>query len=301
MLNDEKKQDSAIILMKKSGARGNDDQITQSLGMRGLMARSYNYSMNANKGVVKDTIEIPVIHSFVEGLTASEYFSSSYGARKSMVDTALKTSKSGYITRKLVDSCQDVIVVENDCGSHKGIVVHALTNADGQVIESLSDRIIGRYTAKAVESIVGKDELITAKIAEKIEKAGIKEVEIRSPITCQCKNGVCAKCYGIDLATNEEVKIGTTVGVIAGQSMGEPVTQLNLRSKATGGAATGVQLSQGYERVKQILDVVKIKENEKSLIAKKAGVVQEITNVFSEDRKEITNVNIVVDSEVYSV
>jgi DNA-directed RNA polymerase subunit beta' len=272
-----------IIQLNKSGARGNLSQYTQMLGMRGLMVRSYNYSLaSKNSGaVVKDIIEQPVLNSFVEGLNISDFFNSAYGARKSMVDLALKTSKSGYMTRKLVDSAQDVIITTDDCGTEEGVFLTPIKNAEGQIIVKLSELIAGRYASADVvhnsETFVKNGELITQEIAKKIEAAGVKGVEIFSPIKCKCKHGICKKCYGIDLATNEPVKLHTAVGVIAAQSLGEPVTQLNMNSKHSGGVASGGQISQGYERIKQLFDIVEPKEHELAVLTEYDGKVTSIT------------------------
>jgi DNA-directed RNA polymerase subunit beta' len=280
IIDSPEQQDQSIIIMNKSGARGNISQFTQLIGMRGLMAKSYNYTLNEGQ-VIRDTIEIPVKTSFLEGLSVSEYFNASYSARKAMADTALKTSKSGYMTRKLVDSSQDVVIVSDDCGTTKPLVVSAILNKEGQIIESLAERIEGRYTISAIKSgnkiIVPADTMISKEQAIAIEKEGIQTVEIRSPIHCNCKNGVCKKCYGKDISTNSLVEMGATVGVVAGQSLGEPVTQINMNTKHTGGVSGGTQIAQGYERLKQLLDVINPKEFEKAAIAPLAGKVISIT------------------------
>jgi DNA-directed RNA polymerase subunit beta' len=283
IINDENNKFNSVILMNKSGAVGALPQFTQMVGMRGLMLKSYNYNLaknNKDSKIIKDTIESPVLSSFHEGLTISEYFNSAYGARKSMVDTALKTSKSGYMTRKLVDCAQDVIVREDDCGTKIGIIVSAITNDENQIIEKISERIIGRTSVNDIkvknEVIVAANEIIDQAMAKKIENAGITSVEIFSPIKCNCKNGICKKCYGIDISTKKSIENNMPVGVIAAQSLGEPVTQLNMRAKATGGVAGGVQIAQGYERIKQLFDVVSPKEHELAQIAENNGIVTSI-------------------------
>ncbi|GMO15512.1 MAG: DNA-directed RNA polymerase subunit beta' [Mycoplasmoidaceae bacterium] len=289
IISDPNNANQSVIYMNKSGARGNLSQFTQMIGMRGLMAKSVNYS-NSESSVIKDTIENPILNSFFDGLTIMEYFNASYGGRKSMVDTALKTSKSGYMTRKLVDCAQDVIVKEDDCGATSGIIVSAIKNEQGQVIEKLSERIAGRTSVGKVKDgskvLVEENQLITSEIAKEIEKAGIQEVEVYSPIKCKCKHGICKKCYGIDISTNKVVSINTPIGIIAAQSIGEPVTQLNMRAKATGGVAGGVQIAQGYERIKQLLDVVDPKESELARISEGDGSVKEIEQ--TSDYKIIT-------------
>jgi DNA-directed RNA polymerase subunit beta' len=282
ILSDPSNQDQSIIYMNKSGARGNLSQFTQMLGMRGLMSKSVNYSQSANSksNIIKDTIENPVLNSFFDGLSIMEYFNAAFGGRKAMVDTALKTSKSGYMTRKLVDSAQDVVVSEDDCGTTSGIVVSAIKNEQDQIVEKLSERIVGRVSVNEIKHdgnvLVAANELITADIAKKIEKSGIEEVEIFSPIKCTCKHGICKKCFGVDISTNKIIEKFTPIGIIAAQSIGEPVTQLNMRAKATGGVAGGTQIAQGYERIKQLLDVVDPKENELAKMAEGDGVIKSI-------------------------
>jgi DNA-directed RNA polymerase subunit beta' len=281
ILGDVKNCDQSIIYMNKSGARGNLSQFTQMLGMRGLMSKSVNYSdAKSNSNIVKDTIENPILNSFFDGLNIMEYFNACYGGRKAMVDTALKTSKSGYMTRKLVDCAQDIIVGSDDCGTTTGIVVSAIKNDQGQIVEKLSERIAGRTSVSTIavnnQIFVNANELITTEIAKKIEQAGIDEVEIFSPIKCKCKHGICKKCFGIDISTNKVVSLNTPIGIIAAQSIGEPVTQLNMRAKATGGVAGGAQIAQGYERIKQLLDVVDPKETELARIAEGDGTIKAI-------------------------
>jgi DNA-directed RNA polymerase subunit beta' len=283
VMNSPENQDNSIVIMAKSGARGNVSQFTQLMGMRGLMSKSYNYDQKSESRVIKDTIEIPIKHSFVEGLSISEYFNSSYGARKGMADTAMKTSKSGYMTRKLVDAAQEVIVTEEDCGTAKGLVVAALEDQkDGIVIESLGDRIANRFAFEDIENpkthevIVRTNEIITPEAAAKIEKLGIKEVTIRSVLHCSAKTGICQKCFGNDLTTNKPIEIGTAVGVIAAQSIGEPGTQLTMRTFHTGGAAGGANITQGFERLKQLFDMVPPKEWELATISDIKGTVKTI-------------------------
>jgi DNA-directed RNA polymerase subunit beta' len=261
-------QNNSIVVMAKSGARGNVSQFTQLMGMRGLMSKSYNYDQKNKSRVIKDTIEIPIKHAFIEGLSISEYFNSSYGARKGMADTAMKTSKSGYMTRKLVDAAQEVIVAEEDCGTVRGLIVEAIydTKEGGKPIESLADRIANRFAMddvmhpKTKEVLVRRNEIITNDMADYIESVGVKRVEIRSVLHCQSENGICQKCFGNDLTTNKPIEIGTAIGVIAAQSIGEPGTQLTMRTFHTGGAAGGSNIAQGFERLKQLFDMVPPKE-----------------------------------------
>ncbi|MCL2847543.1 MAG: DNA-directed RNA polymerase subunit beta' [Firmicutes bacterium] len=240
-----------INMMSVSGARGSMKQIAQLSGMRGLMTNPQG-----------ETLETPVRSSFREGLSVLEYFISSHGGRKGLADTALKTAESGYLTRRLVDVSQDVIVREEDCcseGEPKGFITSAIMEGD-QMIESLHDRIVGRYTAadvihpKTKEVIVPLGEMITDKTASAIESAGIKEVSIRSVLSCKSKYGVCAICYGRDMAASTKVKIGEAVGIIAAQSIGEPGTQLTMRTFHTGGVASADDITRGLPRVEDLFE-----------------------------------------------
>jgi DNA-directed RNA polymerase subunit beta' len=223
-----------IFIMADSGARGSKQQIKQLAGMRGLMAKPSG-----------EIIETPITSNFREGLTVLQYFISTHGARKGLADTALKTADSGYLTRRLVDVSQDVIVTMDDCGTPRGIEVSVIIEG-GEIIESLRERILGRVAAEDIkdpftgETIVGKDEEIKEEYAEVIENAGIEKVKIRSLLTCEAKWGVCAKCYGRNLATGSVVELGEAVGVVAAQSIGEPGTQLTMRTFHIGGAASRV-------------------------------------------------------------
>ncbi len=231
---------NSIYMMFDSGARGSKEQIRQLAGMRGLMAKPQK---NAAMGG-QDIIENPILANFKEGLSILEYFISTHGARKGLADTALKTADAGYLTRRLVDVAQDVIINEVDCGTLRGIVATALKKSD-EVVETLRERILGRTSVHDVvhpetgEMIIETGDQIDHFSADKIEAAGIEELEIRSVLTCESKRGVCAKCYGRDLATAKLVQDGLAVGVIAAQSIGEPGTQLTLRTFHTGGAAGG--------------------------------------------------------------
>ena len=281
-----------ISMMSDSGARGNISNFTQLAGMRGLMAAP-------NGGMM----EIPVISNFREGLSVLEMFMSTHGARKGMTDTALKTANSGYLTRRLVDVAQDVIVREEDCGTDRGLVVSAITEGT-DMIEPLFDRLVGRYTQKTVkdpetgEVIVPRGVLMDEDMAQKIVDAGVKEVTIRSAFTCDTKHGVCKKCYGRNLATGEEVEIGEAVGTIAAQSIGEPGTQLTMRNFHTGGVAGGDDITQGLPRVQEIVEA----RNPKGLavISEVDGTITAIDENPAEHTKEIT-VEGNIDTRTYSV
>ena len=254
-----------IWMMANSGARGSMKQIRQLAGMRGLMSDPSGR-----------TIELPVKSNFREGLSVLEYFISSHGGRKGLADTALKTADSGYLTRRLVDVSQDVIVREQDCGDTHGVYVTAIT--DGvSTIEKLSDRIDGRFTIEPVvnpqtgEVIVEADTMISSDKAVEIEKAGITKVLIRSVLTCKTRHGVCAKCYGKNMASGNPVKLGEAVGIIAAQSIGEPGTQLTMRTFHTGGVATGDDITQGLPRVEELFESRKPKGQ--AVIAEQAGKV----------------------------
>ena len=252
-----------IKMMATSGARGSKQQIRQLSGMRGLMTNPSG-----------KTIEIPVKASFREGLNVLEYFISSHGGRKGLADTALKTADSGYLTRRLVDVAQEVIIKEEDCfaangETPKGIKVYAIKNKQktglDEVIECLADRIAGRYPVhdiidpKTKEVIVKANEMISESDAKRIEKAGVESVEIRSVLTCRSKNGVCAKCYGANMANGKPVGIGEAVGIIAAQSIGEPGTQLTMRNFHSGGVAGGDDITQGLPRVEELFEARKPK------------------------------------------
>lgn len=307
IMKDPKNSRNSVVIMADSGARGNVSQFTQLLGMRGLMSKSFNYDQKNKNRTIRDTIEVPIKHSFLEGLSISEYFNSSYGARKGMADTAMKTSKSGYMTRKLVDAVQEITITEDDCGTTKGLVVEAIRDTkDQSIIESLSSRIANRfamadvYNPKTNEVLVYKDQIITPEMAEKIEDLGIKQVEIRSVLHCKCKNGVCKKCFGNDLTTNKPIELNTAIGVIAAQSIGEPGTQLTMRTFHTGGAAGEGNIAQGFERLKQIFDMIPPKEWEKATISHINGKVTSIK--LSDDGYDVTvRSNTINDEEIYHV
>ena len=242
-----------VYMMSDSGARGNIDQLKQIAGMRGLMASTTG-----------KTVEIPIKSSFREGLDALEYFISAHGARKGLSDTALRTADSGYLTRRLVDVSQDIIVREEDCGTHDGIELSAIKDGN-QVIESLQERLIGRYPLQDIvnpetnEVIVNAETMIDDKIADAIVAAGIEKVRVRSVFGCRTKNGVCSKCYGMGLSSHKEVNIGEAVGIIAAQSIGEPGTQLTMRTIHSGGVAGVADITQGLPRVEELFEARKPK------------------------------------------
>ena len=243
---------NSLFMMADSGARGSKNQIRQLAGMRGLMADTQGR-----------TVEIPIRANFREGLNILEYFISSHGARKGLTDTALKTADSGYLTRRLVDVSQDVIIREDDCGATDGIAVTAIKDGN-EMIESLSSRLAGRVPVEDVinpetgEVMAKKNELINDDTASAIEKAGVEEVKVRSVLTCRARVGVCAKCYGENLATSSPVNIGEAVGIIAAQSIGEPGTQLTMRTFHTGGVASN-DITQGLPRIEELFEARKPK------------------------------------------
>lgn len=241
-----------IYMMANSGARGSKNQIRQLCGMRGLMANP--------SGKI---IELPIKASFREGLNVLEYFISTHGARKGLADTALRTADSGYLTRRLVDISQDVIIREEDCGTDQGVWVSDIREGN-EIIESFKDRIVGRYLAQEIvnpetgEVIIGKDEFITDAMATKAIKAGVKKAYIRTVSTCRSRYGICAKCYGANMATGEKSSIGEAVGIVAAQAIGEPGTQLTMRTFHTGGVA-GADITQGLPRVEELFEARKPK------------------------------------------
>ncbi|MFV0303902.1 MAG: DNA-directed RNA polymerase subunit beta' [Moheibacter sp.] len=231
---------NSVYMMLDSGARGSKEQIRQLSGMRGLMAKPQKAGSSGG-----EIIENPIVSNFREGLSILEYFISTHGARKGLADTALKTADAGYLTRRLVDVAQDVIVMEEDCGTLRGIEVSALKKNE-EIVEDLASRILGRTTLHDIynhdtgEKIISADEIITEETAGAIEEAGIEMVEVRSPLTCEAKTGICTSCYGRNLATGKKVQKGEAVGVVAAQSIGEPGTQLTLRTFHVGGTAGNV-------------------------------------------------------------
>ena len=269
-----------IFMMADSGARGSVNQIRQLAAMRGLMADTQGR-----------TVEIPIRANFREGLNVLEYFISSHGARKGLTDTALRTADSGYLTRRLVDVSQDVIVRETDCGTDQGVWVSAIMDGN-EVIEPLKDRIIDRVAREDVlhpetgEVLAKGGEIIDREAAEKIVAAGIQSVYIRSVLTCQTKTGVCSKCYGTNLATGELVNVGEAVGIIAAQSIGEPGTQLTMRTFHAGGVASGSDITQGLPRVEELFEARRPKGL--AIISEIAG---RVSIVEQKRRREITVTN----------
>lgn len=278
-----------IYIMAHSGARGSKNQIRQLAGMRGLMANASG-----------KTVEVPVKSNFREGLSVMEYFTSSHGARKGLADTALRTADSGYLTRRLVDVSQDVIVREVDCGTKDITEIFAIKDGN-EVIEELYDRIVGRYTINAIVDptngniLVEADSMIKEEQADKIVEAGIEKVQIRTVLNCKTNHGVCSKCYGRNLATGKEVNIGEAVGIIAAQSIGEPGTQLTMRTFHTGGVAGG-DITQGLPRVEELFEARK---------PKGLAIITEISGKVEIDetgkRKEIIVISETGEQEVYAI
>ncbi len=277
--------DNPLFMMMNSGARGSISNFVQLAGMRGLMAKPDG-----------STVEIPITSNFIEGLKVSEFFLSSHGSRKGSADTALRTADSGYLTRRLVDVVQDIIVREFDCGSIHGVEVYDLINdKDGSVIEPLAERILGRFSAQKIinpetkELILDKGEIITENIVSKIEKAGIKTIEIRSILTCKCEQGVCQKCYGRNLATGNLVETGEAVGIMAAQSIGEPGTQLTMRTFHSGGVAHGgdADITQGLPRVEELFEARNPKA--KATIAEISGKIESIEDQNGKNKIVIAN------------
>ncbi len=265
-------RDNPIWMMADSGARGSMSQIRQLAGMRGLIANTSGA-----------TIEMPIRANYREGLSVAEYFISSRGARKGLADTALRTADSGYLTRRLVDVSQDVIIYENDCGTTDGLEVYELRNGS-ELIEKLSDRLDGRFLTEDLrnpatgELIVSANRMMTADDAKKLSDYGIERVKIRSILTCKSKRGICAKCYGRSLASGNLVTVGEAVGIIAAQSIGEPGTQLTMRNFHTGGVASGEDITQGLPRVEELFETRRPKNA--AILAKQSGVVhlEEVNN-----------------------
>ena len=277
-----------IFMMAKSGARGNINQLRQIAGMRGLMADTQGKA-----------VEIPIKANFREGLDPLEYFISSHGGRKGLADTALRTADSGYLTRRLVDVSQDIIVREHDCGTHEGIIVRDIKDGN-QVLETLEERLIGRYLLEnfydpnTKELICDTETMIKSDMAEKIVATGVEELRVRSSLCCRTKHGVCSKCYGKGLATGEEVTIGEPVGIIAAQSIGEPGTQLTMRTFHEGGVAGG-DITQGLPRVEELFEARKPKGM--AIISEIAGKVK----VKEDKKKKEVIVTSKDDSKTYTI
>ena len=275
-----------ISMMARSGARGNTSNFTQLAGMRGLMAKP-NQSKSAKGEYVPTIIEVPIYSCFREGLNVSEFFISTHGVRKGLTETALKTAESGYLTRRLVDVAQDVIVKQEDCGTDKGYWVEAIVDRKtNTIIESLFDRLVGRYSKQEItdpktgEVILESDEFITDALAQKVVDAGVEGMYIRSAFTCKSIYGVCKKCYGRNMATGKDVEVGEAVGIMAAQSIGEPGTQLTMRTFHTGGVASadGGDITQGLPRVEELFEARCPKG-----VAVLAQITGEITDVHQID------------------
>ena len=288
MLKEDK--ENTVSIMVNSKARGDINSLTQIVGMRG--------NFNKPSGKIE---EIPVVSNFSEGVSISEFFLSTHGARKGAVDTALKTADAGYLTRRLVDVSQDIIVKEDDCGTDQGVIVEAFINSkDNTVIESLADRIIGRYTNKKIvhpetkDVICERNTYITEQLADKIINAGITKVPIRTVLTCKVKHGVCQKCYGRNLATGSIVETGEAVGIMAAQSIGEPGTQLTMRTFNTGGVA-GDDITQGLPRVTELFEARNPKG--KATISEINGVV---SNIEEQNGKYIVSIKNDVETKEHT-
>ncbi|OUP61071.1 DNA-directed RNA polymerase subunit beta' [Faecalitalea cylindroides] len=288
-----------INMMATSGARGNTSNFTQLAGMRGLMAKPGSGKGRSGE-YVPSIIEVPIYSCFREGLNVSEFFISTHGVRKGLTDTALKTAESGYLTRRLVDVAQDVIVKEDDCGTDKGYWVETLMDRKtNTVIEPLIDRLVGRYSKQDVtdpntgELIIASDEFITDEIAKRIVDAGIEGMYIRSAFTCKSRHGVCRKCYGRNMATGKDVEVGEAIGIMAAQSIGEPGTQLTMRTFHTGGVAggDGGDITQGLPRVEELFEARCPKGV--AVIAQITGEITSIERIEGTMRQEVivTNAN----------
>lgn len=284
-LADHFNEDNELFMMADSGARGNTSNFAQLAGMRGLMADASGR-----------TIEIPVKSCFIEGLNVLEYFTSTNGARKGSVDTALRTADAGYLTRTLVDVAQDVVIKEHDCGTHEGLTVEAYVDGD-QTIVGLYERIVGRYSAEIVPTVINKDDLITPELADKViaylEETGRTSFKVRSVLTCESEIGACVKCYGVDLSTGKDVVVGTAIGVVAAQSIGEPGTQLTMRTFHTGGVA-GEDITSGFPRVKMLFDALEpYKEDlfKSDRIKKKGAILAKFEGEITSMTSKVINAN----------
>jgi DNA-directed RNA polymerase subunit beta' len=292
--NEGRKELNPVFLMVDSGARGNRQQVKQLAGMRGLMAKPSG-----------EIIERPITSNFREGLNVMEYFISTHGARKGLADTALKTADSGYLTRKLVDASQDVIINEDDCSTTQGIVVRPIYEGDEEVVD-LATRIIGRVSCETVKdpvsntTIIKKNHLIDELTAQAIEKVGVEQLKIRSVLTCESKRGVCAKCYGRNLATGQMVKLGEAVGIIAAQSIGEPGTQLTMRTFHIGGVASGTfkqpiikAKNDGFVKFSEDLKAVQNTEGQWVALNKNGTIT-----INAKDGRELEKFTIVIGSTI---
>jgi DNA-directed RNA polymerase subunit beta' len=293
-VNQNKREFNPVWLMVDSGARGNRQQVRQLAGVRGLMAKPSG-----------DIIEKPILSNFREGLTVLEYFISTHGARKGLADTALKTADSGYMTRKLVDVAQDVIIREHDCGTSNGIVVQAIYEGEDEVVK-LSERLIGRFSCEDIydptdpkKKIAKANEEIDEIKARAIDKSGVEKVRIRSVLTCESKHGICVNCYGRNLATGGLVKLGEAVGIIAAQSIGEPGTQLTMRTFHIGGTASQVfkqpQIKSKVDGIARYNDLRLVKlEDGNNIVLNKNGSI----SILSDDGRELETHNVVIGSVI---
>ncbi len=292
--NQGKKEFNPVYLMVDSGARGNRQQVRQLAGVRGLMAKPSG-----------DIIEKPILSNFREGLTVLEYFISTHGARKGLADTALKTADSGYMTRKLVDVAQDVIIREEDCGTTNGIWVQAISEGDDIVVK-LADRLVGRLSCDDIknpsnpkELLVKANEEIDEVKAKAIDQSGVEKVKIRSVLTCESKHGVCKHCYGRNLATGQLVKLGEAVGIIAAQSIGEPGTQLTMRTFHIGGTASAQfkvpQIKAKYDGIIRYneLRIVRLEDGNNIVLNKNGSV-----SILADDGRELENHNVVIGAVI---
>ena len=296
-------QDNPVWMMMDSGARGNMSNFVQLAGMRGSMSKAtHEYAALKRQGIiVRSTEEIPIKSSFKIGLTPFEYFLSTHGARKGLSDTATKTAESGYLTRRLVDAIQNVKLVEADCGTNSGMIVKPIkdtrTNSE---IEGLFDRIVGRFPVYDVKDgnriLARTTEMISEDQANGIVSAGITEVEIRSVLSCQSKKGICQKCFGRDLTTNEIVNIGEAIGIISAQSIGEPGTQLTMRTFHTGGVAGVSDITQGFSRLMELVDANKSPKS-MAIISKTAGTIKAIESFKENKYGQPTQYKVIVEGK----
>ena len=292
---------NSIHMMIKSGARGNISNLVQLAGIRGLMANNTKQlkADAENEREVRSTVEVPVKSSFLDGLTAYEFYSSTHGARKGLTDTALNTARSGYLTRRLVDIGQSIVVREEDCGSDYGYEAKSIIDTKTkQVIVDLEERIEGRFTNSPIvdaqgNTIIGSSQLITPEVVAKVVAAGITKVDIRSTLGCHTRNGVCKKCYGKDLATNRVVSIGEAVGIIAAQSIGEPGTQLTMRTFHTGGVAGVEDITGGFGRLIELIDAYEKPWGRPAVIASKKGTIISIKPDYDQPNIEIVELEYV--------
>ncbi|MDI4567539.1 MAG: DNA-directed RNA polymerase subunit beta' [Mycoplasma sp.] len=302
----EKNKNNSLFLMIKSGARSNISNLTQLAGMRGLMATATKLrrGLAKNQIILRNTTEVPIISSFLDGLTAYEFYSSTHGARKGLTDTALNTSSSGYLTRRLVDVAQNIVVKEYDCFSSIGLVAKDIIDQNtNSIIVPFIERIEGRFTNQDVYDkdnnlIVKSQTFIDKEIISKIIEAGISQINIRSVFGCLTRNGVCQKCYGKDLASNRLVSIGEPVGILAAQSIGEPGTQLTMRTFHTGGSYLGKQdITGGFGRLMQLVDATKDVWEDKAIISTIYGKVKTIENHPKDLTKQIIVIEPFIENE----